>query len=101
MEYDLNFEILSIKFDLYSGYNLDNIQQEYLGLIVTLLSGATLSWFALLLKKNSLLIKDLDDFFTKFNDTFGKTDRVRTATTKFCSLRQESRPASIYVADFR
>jgi hypothetical protein len=26
MEHDLNFEVLSIKFGLYSGYNLDNIQ---------------------------------------------------------------------------
>jgi hypothetical protein len=39
-----------------------------------LLSGTTLSWFALLLEKDSLLLEDLEDFLTKFNDTFGKTD---------------------------
>jgi hypothetical protein len=32
MEYNLNFEVLSIKFDLYSGYSLNNIQQEHLKL---------------------------------------------------------------------
>jgi hypothetical protein len=66
-----------------------------------LLSRAALSWFAPLLKKNSPLLEDLDDFLTEFSDTFGKTDRVRTATTKFRSLRQGSRPTLIYVADFR
>jgi hypothetical protein len=30
MGHDLNFEVLSIRFDLYSGYSLDNIQHEYL-----------------------------------------------------------------------
>jgi hypothetical protein len=30
MEHNLNFEFLSIRFGLYSGYNLDNIQQEHL-----------------------------------------------------------------------
>jgi hypothetical protein len=29
MEHDLNIEFLSIRFDLYSGYNLGNIQQEH------------------------------------------------------------------------
>jgi hypothetical protein len=32
MEHDLNFQVWSIKFDLYSGYNLDNIQHEHLKL---------------------------------------------------------------------
>jgi hypothetical protein len=54
-----------------------------------------------LLEKNSLLLEDLDDFLIKFNDTFGKTDRVRIAITKLCSLRQGSYPASIYVTNFR
>jgi hypothetical protein len=52
------------------------------------------------LEKNSPLLEDLDDFLTEFNDTFGEIDRVRTATTKFRSLQQGSRPASVYVADF-
>jgi hypothetical protein len=65
-----------------------------------LLSGATLSWFASLLEKNFSLFEDLDDFLTKFNDTFGKTDKVQTATTKICSLRQESRSTLVYTVDF-
>jgi hypothetical protein len=36
--------------------------------------------------ENSPLLEDLDDFLTEFNDTFGKTDRVRTATIKLRSL---------------
>jgi hypothetical protein len=47
-----------------------------------LLSTAALLWFAPLLEKNSLLLEDLDDFVIEFSDTFGETDRVRTATTK-------------------
>jgi hypothetical protein len=39
-----------------------------------------------LLVKNSPLLKDLNDFLTEFNDTFGEIDRVQTATTKFRSL---------------
>jgi hypothetical protein len=64
-------------------------------------SGAALSWFAPLLKKNSPLLEDLDDFLTEFSDTFGKTNRVRTATTNLRSLCQGFHPASVYAVDFR
>jgi hypothetical protein len=53
-----------------------------------------------LLEKYSPLLEDLDDFLIEFNDTFGNTKRVRTATTKLSSLRQKSRSASVYAADF-
>jgi hypothetical protein len=66
-----------------------------------LLLGAILSWFALLLEKDSPLIEDLHDFLTKFNDTFGKTDSVRIATTKISLLRQGSCPALVFITDFR
>ena len=59
-----------------------------------------LLYFAPLLEKNSLLLEDLNDFLTKFNNTFGKTNKVQMATTKFCSLRQRSCPTSIYATDF-
>jgi hypothetical protein len=65
-----------------------------------LLYGAALSWFAPLLEKNSPLLEDLDDFLTEFSNTFGKTDRVQTTTTKLQSLRQGSCPVSVYAADF-
>jgi hypothetical protein len=32
MEHNLNFEVLLIRFGLYFGYNLDNIQHEHLKL---------------------------------------------------------------------
>jgi hypothetical protein len=82
MEHDLKFEVLPIRFDLY----FSGVSQ--VGLIGTLLSRVILSWFAPLLEKNSPLFEDLDDFLTEFNDTFGEADRVRTTTTKTCSLRQ-------------
>ena len=70
------------------------------GFIGILLFGAALSWFAPLLEKNSHLFEDLDDFFTQFNDIFGKIDRVWMATTKLHSLCQGSRLASVYAVDF-
>jgi hypothetical protein len=53
------------------------------------------------LEKNSHLLKDLDDFLTEFNNTFGETDRARTATTKLFYLQQGSHLASVYAVDFR
>ena len=70
------------------------------GFIRTLLSGVALLWFIPLLEKNSLLLKDLDDFLAEFNDMFGEIDRVRTTTTKLRSLCQRACVASIYAADF-
>jgi hypothetical protein len=78
MGHDLNFEVLSIRFDLNSSYNLDSIQQEHI-------KSASLEFCYLeqhyhglyhYWRKNSSLLEDLDDFFTEFNDTFGKTDKV-------------------------
>jgi hypothetical protein len=51
--------------------------------------------------ENSLLLEDLDDFLAEFNYMFGETDRVQTATTKLCSLRQGSHPVLVYTANFR
>jgi uncharacterized membrane protein YgcG len=57
-------------------------------------------WFVLLLEKDSLLFKDLYNFLTELNVTFGKTNRVQTVTTKIHSLCQRSRPPSVYITDF-
>jgi hypothetical protein len=78
MEHDLNFEVLSIKFGLYSGYNLEKylIEASQVGLIEILLSGTALSWFVPLLEKNSPLLEDLNNFLTEFNETFGEIDRI-------------------------
>jgi hypothetical protein len=64
MEHDLNFEVLSIRFSLYSGYNLNNIQQEHLKLASPLL------------ERNSPPLEDLDKFLTEFNGIFGENIRV-------------------------
>jgi hypothetical protein len=66
-----------------------------------LLFEAALSWFALLLEKNSPHLEDLDNFLTKFSDTFSKTDKVQTAIIKLRSLRQGSCLTSVYAVDFR
>ena len=76
------------------------IEASRVGFPSTLLSGSALSWFAPLLEKNSPLLQDFDNFLMEFNNTFGETDKVRTATTKIRALRQGSRPASIYAAEF-
>ena len=70
------------------------------GLIGTLLTGAAFSWFSPLLEKDSPLLTDLDAFLAEFTNTFGETDRARTATTKLRSLQQRSRAASVYAAEF-
>jgi hypothetical protein len=53
-----------------------------------------------LLEKDSHFLEVLDDFLIEFNDIFGETDKVRTATTKIRSLRQGSCPVSVYAIDF-
>ena len=71
------------------------------GLVGTLLSGTALSWFAPLLEKESPLLYNFDAFLKEFAATFGEADRERVADTKIRSLRQGSRPASTYAAEFR
>ena len=55
------------------------MQVRFIGI---LLSGAVLSWFFPLLEKNSPILVDLDNFLVEFNNIFGDTDRIQTATTK-------------------
>jgi hypothetical protein len=57
-------------------------------------------WFAPLLVKNSPLLKDLNDFLTEFNDTFGEIDKVQTPIIKLHLLRQGSDLASVYTVNF-
>ena len=76
-------------------------EETQVGFIGTLLSGTALSWFSPLVEKNSPLLQDFHGFLEEFTNTFGETDRVRTATTKLRSLQQRARAASIYAAEFR
>lgn len=76
-------------------------EETQVGLVGTLLSGTALSWFSPLVEKNSPLLQDFHGFLEEFTNTFGETDRARTATTKLRSLQQRARAASIYAAEFR
>ena len=76
-------------------------QASRVGLVGTLLSGSTLSWFAPLLEQKSPLLEDFEAFIEEFKACFGDTDSVRTTINKIRRLRQWDRPASAYAADFR
>lgn len=76
-------------------------EETQVGLIGTLLSGTALSWFSPLVEKDSPLLQDFGGFLEEFTNTFGETDKERTATTKIRSLQQRSRAASVYAAEFR
>jgi hypothetical protein len=58
------------------------------GLVGTLLTGTTLSWFAPLLEKNSPLFNNFENFMKEFKACFGDTDSVRTTINKIRTLRQ-------------
>ena len=77
------------------------IQASRVGLVGTLLSGSTLSWFAPLLEQKSPLLDDFEAFIEEFKACFGDTDSVRTTINKICRLRQGDLLDSAYVADFR
>ena len=70
------------------------------GLVGTLLSGASLPCFTPLLEKGSPLLSNFKEFISEFKACFGDTYRVRTKTNKIRGLRQGDRLASTYAADF-
>jgi hypothetical protein len=76
-------------------------KETQVGLIGSLLTETTLSWFSSLLEKDSPLLANLDQFLEEFSRTFGERDRALIATTKLRTLQQRSRPASAYVAEFQ
>src|SRR5918997_1114206 len=69
--------------------------------IGTLLSGNARSWFALLLEKDSPILYNLEAFMERFIAAFGDSDRERVAERKIQNLRQGSRSAAIYAAEFQ
>lgn len=71
------------------------------GLLGSLLSGPALSWLAPYIEANSLLLKDFKSFVAELEATFGETDKTFAAANKIRALRQGSRPASTYAAEFR
>jgi hypothetical protein len=71
------------------------------GLVGTLLTGPTLSWFAPLLEANSPLLNNFEEFIKEFKACFGDTDSVKTAINKIRTLRQGDQPTLTYAANFR
>jgi hypothetical protein len=69
--------------------------------IGTLLSGNARSWFAPLLEKDSPILYNLEAFMERFTAAFGDSDREGVAERKIQNLRQGSRSAAIYAADFQ
>ncbi len=69
--------------------------------IGTLLSGIARSWLAPLLEKDSRILYNLEDFMERFTAAFGDSDRERVAERKIQNLRQGSRSAAIYAAEFQ
>ena len=76
-------------------------EESRVGLVGTLLTGQTLSWFAPLFEKRSPILSNFETFLEAFAEAFGEHDKARWATTKIRSLRQGARSASVYASDFR
>lgn len=53
------------------------------------------------MEKDSWLLYDLNSFLEVFTATFKESHWKRVVETKFLSLRQRSRSATIYAADFQ
>ena len=71
------------------------------GLVGTLLSGASLPCFTPLLEKGSLLLNNFEEFISEFKACSGHTYSLRTTTNKIQRLRQRDHPGSAYTSDFR
>jgi hypothetical protein len=69
--------------------------------IGTLLSGNARSWLAPLLEKDSPILYNLEAFMERFTAAFGDSDREGVAERKIQNLRQGSRSAAIYAAEFQ
>jgi hypothetical protein len=69
--------------------------------IGTLLSGNARSWFASLLEKDSPILYNLEAFMERLTATFGDSDQERVAEKKIQNLRQGSRSAAMYAAEFQ
>ena len=72
-----------------------------MGLVGFLLTGQTLSWFVPLFEKNAAILSIFEAFLRAFSEAFGEHDKICSATTKICSLRQDIRPASNYASKFQ
>jgi len=88
----------NISFGNLSRYPDDITQIRF---VVTLLFSIAFSWFALLMKKNSKLLYNLDAFIKAFLAIFGDSDQKRVVETKIQNLQQGMHLATIYAAKFQ
>ena len=77
------------------------MKEARVGLVGTLLTRQTLSWFAPLFEKRSPILSNFKILLEALVEAFGKYDKVRWTRTKIWSLQQGERFASVYVLDFR
>ena len=66
-------------------YHSDKIK---IGFIGSLLSGPALDWYSGLMERSSPLLSDMTNFSTRFEASFGNTDKARTAAIKIRNLSQ-------------
>ena len=71
-----------------------------MGLVGTLLTGQTLSWFVPLFEKNAAILSSFKAFLGVFSKAFGEHDKICLATTKICSLCQGTQSTSNYASEF-
>ncbi|CAG8513918.1 5445_t:CDS:1, partial [Dentiscutata heterogama] len=75
--------------------------QSQVGLLRSLFTSLVLAWFALLLKKQSLLLKDFTELVKEFEATFGDSVKSRTAANKIQKLTQGPKLALSYASKFQ
>ena len=76
-------------------------EESRVGLVGTLLTGQTLSWFAPLFEKRPPILSNVETFLEAFAEAFGEHVKARWATTKILSLRQGAHFTLVYASDFR
>jgi hypothetical protein len=81
-----------------NSYNTDKIK---IGFIGSLLSGPALDWYAGLMERSSPLLSNMTNFSTRFEASFGNTDKAHTAAVKISNLSQGNRPAAFYASEFQ
>ena len=103
MERGQSFKVLFNKFDFSSAYNTIATPTVLLksDWLAPYFRGRCYYGLHHVLEKKSPLFYNFDAFLKEFAATFGEVDRERVANTKIRSLRQGSRLASTYAAEFQ
>jgi hypothetical protein len=81
-----------------SVYTTDEIKIRFIG---TLFKKNALSWFTVLIRKESDLLTDYERFMANFEKMFSDPNAKRTAQTKLKELKQGASKVSDYANEFR